>query len=400
MIGRVSTLRSGLDELAATDVRLLSDMGLVADLDELERTNRVIESERSRRLAEVERRGFYAADGHLSVASWLASRHRLSPGAAAGHMRVARALEQMPAAAQALAAGDVSSSAVDLLAHARDAAPEQFARAEETLVDAARTMPVEELKTAIARWRETHADTADDDHQALYLSATLRGRGKLAGDLNGETTQVMITALRAVEDAEMRSGDRSDTRSPARRRADALGEICRQWLNSVDRPTVAGERPHVVVTVDVETLGQRTSAPGIARAGAQLADVGPITEEDALMWACDAQVTRVITDAESRPLDVGRTMRITPPWVRRALVVRDRGCAFPACERPPSWTDAHHVQHWSKDGPTALSNLVLLCRRHHRLVHHRRFDVRIEDDLPVFGRADGTLIETADRAPP
>src|SRR5919204_3948296 len=248
-------------------------------------------------------------------------------------------------------------------------------------------------------------DEAEDDRQELYLSPTLVGRGRLSGDLNAETTQVLVTALRAMQDAEVRSNDRTDTRSPARRRADALGEICRQWLDSSGRPTIAGERPHVIVTIDVESVGRSQSAPGTARSGGarpggRLSDVGAISAADALMWACDAQVTRVITDAASRPLDVGRTTRITPPWIRKALVVRDGECAFPDCGRPPSWCDPHHVVHWTNGGATALSNLALLCRRHHRLIHHKRFSVEIVDELPRFSRADGTVLEAADRAPP
>ena len=401
----MSTLRSALDELRSTDVFALSDEQLASDLDELEHATRVIEVERGRRVAELERRGAYARDGHLSLASWLASRHRVAPSMAAGHVRMARALDAMPVAAEALAAGDVSSSAVSLLAHARDASPEAFSRSEESLVDAARTLSVDHLKDVVARWRHDHADDAADDRQELYLSPTLRGRGRLSGDLNAGTTQVLITALRAVQDAEVRSNDRTDTRSPARRRADALGEICRQWLDSSSRPTVAGERPHVIVTIDVESLGRGENAPGTARSGrarpgGRLSDVGAISAADALMWACDAQVTRVITDAASRPLDVGRTIRITPPWIRKALMVRDGECAFPDCGRPPSWCDPHHVVHWTNGGATALSNLALLCRRHHRMIHHKRFSVEIVDGLPRFYQADGTVLEAADRAPP
>jgi hypothetical protein len=397
----MSTLRSALDELRSTEILALSEEQLTSDLDELEHATRVVEVERGRRVAELERRGAYLRDGHLSLASWLAARHRVAPSTAAGHVRMARALEAMPVAAEALATGDVSSSAVSLLAHARDASPDAFSRSEESLVDAARTLSVDHLKDVMTRWRHDHADDADDDHQELYLSPTLRGRGRLAGDLNAETTQVLITALRAVQDAEVRSNDRTDTRSPARRRGDALGEICRQWLDSSGRPTVAGERPHVIVTIDVESLGGGENGPGAARsAGARLSDVGAISAADALMWACEAHVTRMITDAASRPLDVGRTTRITPPWIRKALLVRDGGCAFPDCGRPPSWCDPHHVVHWTNGGPTALSNLVLLCRRHHRLMHHKRFSVEIVEGLPRFYRADGTVLEAADRAPP
>jgi hypothetical protein len=262
----------------------------------------------------------------------------------------------MPVAADALATGDVSSSAITLLASAREEAPEQFARSEGSLVDAARTLSVDHLKDVVARWRHDHADDADDDRQELYLSPTLVGRGRLSGDLNAETTQVLITALRAVQDAEVRSSDRTDTRSPARRRADALGEICRQWLDSSGRPTVAGERPHVIVTIDVESLGRSENAPGTARSagarlGGRLTDVGPISAADALMWTCDAQVTRVITDAGSRPLDVGRTTRITPPWIRKALLVRDGGCV-------PSPTAGDHprgaIRTTLSTGPTVV----------------------------------------------
>src|ERR671924_595873 len=313
----MSELRSALDGLLVVDDAALSDDQLVADLDEVERATRQLETIRARRLGELERRQVWSRDGHFSLASWLATRHRVAPSTAASHVRMARALEAMPVAADALATGDVSSSAITLLASAREEAPEQFARSEGSLVDAARTLSV---------------------------------------DLNAETTQVLITALRAVQDAEVRSSDRTDTRSPARRRADALGEICRQWLDSSGRPTVAGERPHVIVTIDVESLGRSENAPGTARSagarlGGRLTDVGPISAADALMWTCDAQVTRVITDAGSRPLDVGRTTRITPPWIRKALLVRDGGCV-------PSPTAGDHprgaIRTTLSTGPTVV----------------------------------------------
>src|ERR671919_198911 len=300
----MSELRSALDALLVVDDGALSDDQLVADLDEVEHATRQLQVVRARRLAELERRELWSRDGHLSLASWLGSRHRVAPSTAAGHVRMARALEAMPVAAEALASSDVSSLAITLLASAREEEPEQFARSEESLVDAARTLSVDHLKDVVTRWRHDHADVANADRQELFLTPTLRGRGRLAGDLNAETTQVLITALRAVQDTEVRSNDRTDTRSPARRRADALGEICRQWLDSSNRPVAAGERPHVIVTIDVETLGSRgENTAGTARsAGGRLSDVGAISAADALMWACDAQVTRVITDAASRPL--------------------------------------------------------------------------------------------------
>jgi Domain of unknown function (DUF222) len=394
--------------LLVVDDAALSDDQLVADLDEVEHAARQLDVVRARRLSELERRQVWSCDGHLSLASWLASRHRLSHAVAASHIRTARALEQMPVMAQAFAAGDVSSSAVTLLAHARDAAPERFARAEQALVDAASTLPVDRLQTTVARWRAmadaeraAEDDEARHERRAVSTVVTLDGMVESTLKLAPSDGQVYLTAIRAAEDAEVRSLKGPDPRTPGQRRADALVQVCRHYLDAQDRPAVAGERPHVIVTVDVESLGRSEDAPGTARsAGARLADVGAISAEEALMWACDAQVTRVITDAASRPLDVGRTVRITPPWIRKALVVRDGSCAFPNCGRPPSWCDPHHVVHWTNGGPTALSNLVLVCRRHHRLIHHKRFSVEMVDGLPRFHRADGTALETADRAPP
>src|ERR687897_1745258 len=365
----MSTLRSALDELRATDVFALSDDELASDLDELEQATRVFEVERGRRCAELERREVWSRDGHLSLASWLGSRHRVAPTAAAGHVRMARALEQMPVAADALASGDVSSAAVSLLVSAQEAAPGPFARAEKTLVDAARALPVMKLRDAVAQWRETaNAERARQDEERrferrrLHLSATLEGMVRVDGELDPSTGQTVITALRAVEDADVRSREGSgteDSRAPAQRRADALGEICRQWLDLAERPLVSGERPHVVVTMDIASL------EGRAGRRLDLEDVGRIGGETARQLACDANVSRVITDAASQPLDVGRKTKVVPPALRRAVAVRDGGCAFPGCDRPSSWCDAHHTRHWADGGSTSLPHPLLFFPRPH-----------------------------------
>jgi hypothetical protein len=77
-------------------------------------------------------------------------------------------------------------------------------------------------------------------------------------------------------------------------------------------------------------------------------------------------------------LDLGRGSRLPSPALRRALVLRDRGCRFPGCDRPPQWTDAHHIQPWATGGPTTLPNLILLCRHHHTLVHEGGWGIRLD----------------------
>jgi hypothetical protein len=140
----------------------------------------------------------------------------------------------------------------------------------------------------------------------------------------------------------------------------------------------------VVVTLDLDALEGRAGR-------AELQDWGPVAPETARRLACDAKVSRVITDGAGQPLDVGRSTRVVPPALRRAATVRDRGCRFPGCGRPPGWCDAHHVRHWADGGETALDNLVLLCRPHHRAIH-RGFGVTMVDGSPVFSRPDGTTL--------
>jgi hypothetical protein len=107
---------------------------------------------------------------------------------------------------------------------------------------------------------------------------------------------------------------------------------------------------------------------------------GFITEEAVRRLLCDCKISRVITDGKSEPLDVGRATRTIPAALRRALVVRDRGCTFPGCDRPAAWCDAHHLVHWTKGGPTCLENCVLLCSAHHRMVHDGGWDLRRSQD--------------------
>jgi hypothetical protein len=113
----------------------------------------------------------------------------------------------------------------------------------------------------------------------------------------------------------------------------------------------------------------------------ELSGIAAVPAETVRRLACDAAISRITSkgrpadarfaDAPSREFmtEVSRAGRTIPPATLRALAVRDRGCVFQSCGRPPAWTDAHHVRHWIDGGPTTLENLALLCRRHHRMIH-------------------------------
>jgi hypothetical protein len=398
----VSELRSAIESMRADVLPELPDARAEEDFSELQRASELLETERLRRLADLERRRVFERDGHLSVAAWLVSRFKVAWGAARDQVRMARALDEMQETRRALDAGDVSLSGVRVLVDARDADPELFRRSERQLVDAARIHTVADLRRVAAFWRQqvereqltAGGDEAIRARRRLYASVSFLGMVRLDSDLDPETGETFMTALNAELDAQARTrGEGDDDRTPAQRRVDAFAEIMRYYLDRSDRPTVAGERPHVTVTVAAEGLR------GDSRAGAELDHVGPIDAETARRLACDASITRVVMSGRSEPLDVGRKTPVIPPAMRRAVIVRDRHCRFPGCDRPHAWCDTHHVVHWADGGPTATSNLLLLCRRHHRMVHARgRFTLELLDGRPVFRRADGSLLE--ERPPP
>src|SRR4051794_34105903 len=161
----------------------------------------------------------------------------------------------------------------------------------------------------------------------------------------------------------------SDLRGSDQRRADALVEVCRRAAAAGGQaPTTA--KAAVVVTMDWADLKERTGA-GTTLTGELL---GP---ETVRRMACDAFIIPAVLGGRSEVLDLGRTSRLATPKLLQALYLRDRGCTFPGCSRPPAWCDAHHCRHWCDGGRTDLTNLALLCPRHHTIVHQKGYTATV-----------------------
>lgn len=153
--------------------------------------------------------------------------------------------------------------------------------------------------------------------------------------------------------------------TPAQRRADALALLSADLRGT---PTVAGERPRIVVTMSEESLRQRAEQAGVLDTGAR---IGP----GALRrLCCDADLTPAVLGTGSQLLDVGQDYRLVTPSIRRALTIRDRGCIFPNCSEPDTRCEAHHITPWWAGGPTSLQNLALVCPFHHATLEPDRFD--------------------------
>jgi Domain of unknown function (DUF222) len=311
--------------------------------------------------------GEYRADGAVSLVDWLRWKAKLSGGAAMERVTVARQLEQLPQTRQAFASGNVGYQHVALLARTAEKVGAKAVQGVETsLLKAAETMDPGRF-AGVARefeYRVDHAAALAEANRAyarryLHIGDVKDGSVHLEGLLDAEGGATLTTALSAL----MPPPGKADDRTPAQRRADALVELARRPLDGSKLGNVGGQRPHLVITASAETLAGLADAPP-----AQLEGVGPIPIETAQRHACDASVSWLLGQAELESETSHAHQRIPAP-TRRALVARDRGCVVNHCNRPPAWCDGHHVVWWTRGGNTALSNLALVCGRHHRLLH-------------------------------
>jgi hypothetical protein len=215
----------------------------------------------------------------------------------------------------------------------------------------------------------------DGDGRGNGLPGTSRSTGCPFGDVTGERPG---DAMSDRSSGGVRDSVVADDRTMGQRRADALIEVCRLVLNTGDLPVNGGDRPQVAVTVAFDPL-RRELGVGTLDTGHRL------TATATRRLACDAQILPAILGSDGQALDVGQSRRLITGTLRRALVLRDGGCAFPGCTRPPRWCDGHHIRSWASGGPTSLDNSVLLCGHHHRLIHHSDWTVRLgHDGHPEF----------------
>src|SRR5216683_97730 len=369
----IRQLNSLLDRLGAEDLSSLPAESMGADQIALQRIVNRAQAEGLRRLRRFDSGQGYAPSGALSARAWLRWQLNLTASTASERVAISRRLAALPKTEQALAGGDISYRHVALIAETAGQLGDKFeAHAETILVETAKEVCPWRLQRAI--WNLKHCLDSDGvlseankahDRRFLHMSQTLDGVYRIDGWLDAEGGATLHTALDSV----MGPWVEGDDRSAAERRADAAVEMARRLLDGGQLPAVAGQKPHLAVSVDMATLSKE---PGSM--AAELEWSQPIPAETARRLACDAAITPII-DGEA-----DRTSRVMPSATRRALSARDKGCRFPGCDCPPAWTDAHHLKHWADGGPTTLDNLILLCRRHHRLVHEEGWTLELARD--------------------
>ncbi len=316
--------------------------------------------------AQFARTGDYDELGFVSAIDWIRFNCHMTGGAAADRIAVGQTMPRTPRSIQAVGDGEIGFAHVAVMARTADSLRDRFDEA--ALIELAR-----EHSPGKFHYLCRHARHAADpkgyaseeseqvENRRLSLSTWMDGSMLLSGVLDAFGGAALRTAL---EPLARRSGDH-DHRERERRLADALVELA----------SGGAERAQLQVTSSVETL--------LGLAGAPAADMEfslPISSAAVERLACDCSVTRVLLDSESSVIDVGRSKRVVSGPARRALNARDGSCRWPGCDRPASWSAAHHVVHWTHGGTTDLDNLVLLCHRHHRMVHEGKWQlVRLDD---------------------
>ncbi|OLC00047.1 MAG: hypothetical protein AUH30_03585 [Candidatus Rokubacteria bacterium 13_1_40CM_68_15] len=335
--------------------------------------------------------------GFRSCAAWLSWRIGLDLGAARERVRVARALGTLPRLAHALARGELSYAKVRALT--RVATPDT----EERLLAVGKAGTAEHVERIVRGWRqvdrqaEARQTARRHAGRALHVYQDEDGMVIIRGRLAPEVGAVVMKALDAAREtlyqrSRETAGDTviedvpAETPTMAQQQADALALVAETALHHGIDPGVPGDRYQVVVHVDAPVLAD-TDAPGQSI----LEDGTHVPAETCRRLACDASRVVMRHDAHGHVVEVGARTRTIPPALRRALDHRDRGCRFPGCGLPSG--QGHHVRHWANGGPTTLSNLALLCRRHHRAVHEEGYRVdRQPDGALRFRRPDGELL--------
>ena len=332
--------------------------------------------------------------GFRSCATWLSWRVGLDLGAARERVRVARALGTLPRLARALASGELSYAKVRALT--RVATPDT----EERLLAVGRAGTADHVERIVRGWRrvdrkaEARETALQHASRALHVHQEEDGVVVLRGRLTAEVGALLLRALAAGRDSLYQAARDSlpqtvrgeEVPSMAQQQADALALLAESALHHGLDPGAPGERYQVVVHVDAPVLAD-ADQPGQS----VLEDGGRVSAETSQRLACDASRVVMRHDRDGRLMEVGARTRTIPPALRRALHHRDRGCRFPGCGLPLG--EGHHVRHWARGGPTTLSNLALLCRRHHRAVHEEGYKIERQSDGALqFRRPDGRLV--------
>ena len=402
-----------LRELDATWWTHQTDDDLVATVEQLAQLRAVAAAVQAGAVAEADHRDLGRQKlAYGSTGDWLTHLGGLRKGE--GRRIVARAhalTGPLEATRDAMAAGTVSPEQADVIVKAVDALPSGTvvrSRGEATLLDHAGAFDATDLARtgrhlvhvvdpdAVDRKLERQLDREERaSHHTRYLSIVgdgaggvrVKGRGSAEDGALLKAALLPLTAPAPAVDEHV--GELvHDPRDAGARMWDALIQTAQHALDTDLPPDSHGAPTRLTVTTTLQSLREGLTGPTGPAGPAGLAEtaVPELSVATIRRLACDAEIIPAVLGTTSEPLDVGRAKRLVTPAIWAALVLRDRHCVFPGCDRPPLMCHAHHIRHWINGGDTNLDNLALLCGHHHRVIHHSPWEIRLNphDHRPEF----------------
>jgi hypothetical protein len=290
----------------------------------------------------------------------------MNAGAAANAIAVGECLERMPESHQAVVDGEIGFAHLTTMARTAEALGDRFD--ERVLVEKAKGNSPGKFfyichhARHAAEPRQYAAEQAEQiEQRRLKLSTWMDGSLVISGQLDPIGGAAFLTAIRPLA----RKSGAHDERDQEQRNADALVELA----------SGGGSQAQIQVTSSIETLVGLAGSPA-----AEMEFSLPVSSRTIERLACDSSIARVLLNSESLVIDVGRSKRVVSEPGRRALAARDGHCRWSECDRPPSRSAAHHLVHWIHGGSSDLDNLILLCHRHHRMVHEGCWQIVRGDD--------------------
>jgi hypothetical protein len=324
------------------------------ELIRIQRQIDLLQLEFARLACEFEGSDYFLDEGFTTPINWIRFNCHVNQGVAADRIAVGACEGKLPESVQAMRDGEVGFAHLVVLARTAEAVPAGFNEAE--LIGQAKKVTPGRLHHECEHYKHAKdpAGFAQEqaeavEHRKLKLSSWQNG----VLSINGYLDPVGGAALRSALEPLARKCGADDSREREQRLADALVELA-----------AGRQRPHIQVTASIETLYGLLGATAAETEFSQ-----PIASKTVERWACDSNITRILLGGESTVIEVGRAKRTVEGPTRRALNARDGCCRWPGCDRPAKWSAAHHIVHWIDGGPTDLDNLILLCFRHHRMVH-------------------------------
>jgi hypothetical protein len=361
-----AALTTVVDELVDVDESLLCDGEIRARFIEARREIDRLESYASTMLVALHRRGVPAGEGASSTPVWVQFQTGQRLRDARLSLATGKACASLPLVAKAWAQGEISASAAATIAQGCRAGHEDvYATMEDRMVAYAAERDFVALDAMIRRY-QTRCDELDEkapeDKNGLFISR-VGNRWASKGDHDALSGATINQAVEAATDPP----DPDDTRSAAQRREAGMVRVCRFFLDRGESPNEDGERPHIAITVTLESLrsGDFETTGDLVLASSQISRL-----------LCDSKLQVIVTDTNGKPLDVGAAVYRPSRKLRRAVLFRDQGrCRYPGCDRTHG--EVHHVIAFP-DGSTVIANLVFLCDYHHHVLHkpgwHATFD--------------------------